>query len=322
MSAIELDPLACLNADAPHACRRCVEACPEKAIAIPGGGAPVLNGERCVACGLCVAACPTNAWAMNGQRSEGLFRLVMEAASGRATLVVRCERADGHEGVLLPCLALWRPWWLLPLAALGVRRIVALGLTHCGHCPRRHGRTHWQRVQARARAWQGRLSRPLPEIGEEEHPPAESNRQAARRAFLRAGVLELVRAAAEAAAPERGDHPPERTAVVRALARLGPGYGTVESDVWWPFGGLVAHETCTLCGACVEVCPTNALALHRNGHLLLEQRPDACVGCEACVRACEEGAMERTPGVQWPVIAHVRHLPLKIAMREKEEDDA
>ena len=192
----------------------------------------------------------------------------------------------------------------------------------CATCPHKHGARHWQEVQARARAWQRRLARPLPELVEDHaSAPREADPSiAARRAFLRTGLFAFVRAAAEAAATaERPAPASEREAVVRALRRLGASYGTVESDLWWPFGGLVAREHCTLCGACVEACPTHALALMREGHTLLVQKPANCVGCDACVRACPEGAMERTPGVQWPVLAQGTSVPLRISIAESEE---
>ena len=321
MDAPALHADACLNAKAAHACRRCAQACPEEAISIREGGAPELNPGACTACGRCVAACPTDAWALAGDDGAAWFARLSGAAAGRGTLVVRCERAQGDgEGVGIPCLGLFRPAWLLVLAALGVRRVVVRGADRCGGCPRRHGGRHWQEVKARAHAWQRRLARPLPELVEDGAAAGEG-RGAARRAFLRSGLLDLVRAAAEAAAPARGDRLPERTAIVRALRRLGAGYGTVESDPWWPFGGLVAHENCTLCGDCVDACPTGALAIERAGHALLRQDPVACVGCDACARACPEGAMERTPGVQWPVLAAGLPVPLRIAMAETEEED-
>jgi ferredoxin len=48
---------------------------------------------------------------------------------------------------------------------------------------------------------------------------------------------------------------------------------------------------CTHCGACVVVCPTDALVLDpltRNVHFY----DDKCIGCELCIKACPTRAME------------------------------
>lgn len=69
--------------------------------------------------------------------------------------------------------------------------------------------------------------------------------------------------------------------VVEVGVRLQP----LEKDV-------VRNETkCTHCGACVNICPTNALAID------LETRevhfdPDRCIACELCVPVCPPRAME------------------------------
>jgi ferredoxin len=50
----------------------------------------------------------------------------------------------------------------------------------------------------------------------------------------------------------------------------------------------VNSKICNGCGACVEVCPTNALSLHHN-LAFIDQ--DLCQGCIVCVDACPQGAI-------------------------------
>ncbi len=45
-------------------------------------------------------------------------------------------------------------------------------------------------------------------------------------------------------------------------------------------------ETCTLCGACVEVCPTKAITVTEK----VETAKEKCTACSACVKACPTGA--------------------------------
>ena len=51
-------------------------------------------------------------------------------------------------------------------------------------------------------------------------------------------------------------------------------------------------EACTLCGFCVQVCPTHALAMHEDDNatrLMLVSA--ACIPCTKCVLVCEDNAM-------------------------------
>ncbi|AET33115.1 4Fe-4S binding protein [Pyrobaculum ferrireducens] len=52
-----------------------------------------------------------------------------------------------------------------------------------------------------------------------------------------------------------------------------------------PVGQLEVASGCTLCGACVNVCPTNALAL-KGGELRLV--PALCIACGVCADKCPE----------------------------------
>ncbi len=50
------------------------------------------------------------------------------------------------------------------------------------------------------------------------------------------------------------------------------------------------EEACIDCGACVSLCPTEALRL--TGDYSLELDEDKCVYCEACVPACPVRALK------------------------------
>ncbi len=51
------------------------------------------------------------------------------------------------------------------------------------------------------------------------------------------------------------------------------------------------EERCTHCGACIAVCPTDALSVDRES---MEVRFDdgECVACELCIKTCPPRAME------------------------------
>jgi NAD-dependent dihydropyrimidine dehydrogenase PreA subunit len=44
----------------------------------------------------------------------------------------------------------------------------------------------------------------------------------------------------------------------------------------------IDKETCTGCGACVDICPVDALKLNEKA----EVDPDTCIDCGTCVDEC------------------------------------
>lgn len=75
----------------------------------------------------------------------------------------------------------------------------------------------------------------------------------------------------------------------------------------------VDEARCTGCGACVEVCPVEAIALADGKACVDEER---CTGCETCIGACTEGAIqplvrgELVPAPERPVPTAYRPSPL------------
>lgn len=51
----------------------------------------------------------------------------------------------------------------------------------------------------------------------------------------------------------------------------------------------IDHERCNGCQACVDRCPTNALALVRGKAVLLV--PESCTYCSACEDVCPTNAI-------------------------------
>ncbi len=51
------------------------------------------------------------------------------------------------------------------------------------------------------------------------------------------------------------------------------------------------EEKCVHCGACVTLCPSDALSVH-DSNWQIDFFSDRCVACELCVKGCPYGAME------------------------------
>ncbi len=52
----------------------------------------------------------------------------------------------------------------------------------------------------------------------------------------------------------------------------------------------LVEEKCDLCGACIGVCPTDAIVLWE---FKLEIKKDVCIECMKCVQICPCGAFRR-----------------------------
>ncbi len=50
------------------------------------------------------------------------------------------------------------------------------------------------------------------------------------------------------------------------------------------------EQKCTHCGACITVCPTEALVANRKT-MMVDFDPSKCIACELCVKACPPRAM-------------------------------
>ena len=50
-------------------------------------------------------------------------------------------------------------------------------------------------------------------------------------------------------------------------------------------------QRCTHCGACITVCPTNALYLDKKTMKVIFD-PEKCIACELCIKACPPRAMK------------------------------
>lgn len=58
----------------------------------------------------------------------------------------------------------------------------------------------------------------------------------------------------------------------------------------WPI--LAREDGCSLCGFCVQVCPTRCLRIDETEHeTVLQLEASSCTGCGKCARACESGAL-------------------------------
>ena len=56
----------------------------------------------------------------------------------------------------------------------------------------------------------------------------------------------------------------------------------------------IAPEICTGCGACVRICPLDALRMGEDKKAFIAY-PEDCMTCFLCERACPSGAIDVDP---------------------------
>lgn len=72
---------------------------------------------------------------------------------------------------------------------------------------------------------------------------------------------------------------------MKYLLEAGVTVQPLSRDITWN------EEKCTHCGACLAVCPTDALTLEPKT-MKIKFDNSQCIACEACVAACPPRAME------------------------------
>jgi len=299
---LEYDPSICAHArNGVTACRRCIDACPARAIAsLPDRIA--VEHNLCQGGGACTSACPTGAivyaYPTVGDLLARTRRLLAayRDGGGEAPVLLVHDTDAGAEparaivagaGHVLPLpveevASLGLDAWLSALA-YGARavRLLAVRLLATPQIP--------ASARRELDAQLGFASAILAGLGYPQHAVAwlEEGPQG------RAPVMPVLAPAGFAAAGGKRqtlfaaiDHLYAQATGARPLAELPAGA---------PFGtAMVDAKACTLCLACVTVCPGRAL---QDGQDLPQLRflEANCVQCGLCTRTCPEDAIWIAP---------------------------
>ncbi|GAB4396364.1 MAG: 4Fe-4S dicluster domain-containing protein [Rhodoferax sp.] len=277
-------------------CTRCLSVCSAQAIRSTGSNIAV-NPHLCQGCATCTLSCPTGALTFRAPDrptlGERLQAVLADAGKG-VNLVVHGPALDPavpsawapYNKVVLfqvdPLPAFGDELWLRALA-LGAQTLVLLDDPA---------------LPAAARALLAERTAQVQTM------MAAAGHHAERLAFLSADALPAwlaqrarqVRSEASAVpvAPLKAWDKFKRLAWMDGLRQLGnTGQTQVTAlPMGAPFGAVrVDAKRCSLCFACVNLCPTRALNAGRESlHQLIFQE-SACVQCGLCVAACPEKAM-------------------------------
>lgn len=287
-------------------CEACVDACPASALTLTEDQVSVF--DACTSCGSCIPACPGGVFSVTGYSASA----VIDAVSGESDVRLHCSesRGIGGGGVVVPCLHVMDARMIAAMAAEGAEKISFGGLNRCERCSRGDAREAVDQACERVRKWLGdrtpELNTRIEEIGETKAAEAIRHDQVKmdRRGFLRfAGVRAAVSAAGWVApqveAQEQNvsifERDPFAPRPVEYLQLLSSRADTVPwtDKARPPLYARSFTDSCTVCEACAQRCPTGALQLDA-GEVgkAISYDAELCTNCTLCAVICPYDAVK------------------------------
>ena len=290
---VRMEPSLCAHSRAGKpACSNCLDVCPTGAITSAGDTVAV-DPLICAGCGSCSAVCPSGAISYDAPPVDHIFRRIgtlarsyLEAGGTAPVLLVHDDHGAEMIGLAarfgrgLPAEVI--PMQLDALSAFGHAEMLAALASGFAHvdvllAPRTE-RDALDAQLALAVAMAGeRVS-----LLDMDDPDALSAHCFARETTVNdaAPVLPMG----------------SRRQVARLAARaLNPGARVLALPAHAPYGAvLVDTDACTLCLACVSLCPSGALGDNPDLPQLRFQE-DACLQCGLCANVCPEDAITLQP---------------------------
>jgi ferredoxin/coenzyme F420-reducing hydrogenase delta subunit len=287
-------------------CDLCATACPRHALQKIGQRL-FLDRTRCESCGLCLSACPRRAIDLPGwslSQLESQLAALLDAATldlGHFGVLFTCQKAIpkleelAGQGVpyshqwlpmAVPCLGMVTPAWILQSLAHGAREVALLS---CGaSCTFKQSPTITGRVD---------FCRTLLRLLGQAPDLVRLTAVSQTKRLLQ--ILEMPPSQHGNGYQGRSEKPlclASPAGAFMAIQHLASAAGA-SSDVsvehaHSPFGLLdLQSDRCTGCLACVERCPTGALASESSGdELFITYEASRCIGCGICADSCPERA--------------------------------
>jgi len=274
------------------ACSNCLNVCPTGAI-VSAGEHVSIDPMICAGCGACAAVCPSGAISYDAPSSDFVFRRINTLASSYrsaggkdATLLVH----DDHGGQMISLGARYGrglPAHVIPMeveALAGFGHAEMVGALASGFA--RVDVLLAPKTERDALVPQAELANAIAPgtvaLLDFEDPDALSDHLFgdARKSAIASPILPLG----------------TRRQVARLSAKaLNPGVETLPLPANAPYGAVIVDtDACTLCLACVSLCPSGALGDNSDLPQLRFQE-DACLQCGLCTNVCPEKAITLQP---------------------------
>ncbi|WP_295314436.1 4Fe-4S binding protein [Roseobacter sp.] len=288
------EPLCAHSRAGKPACSKCLDVCPTGAITSAGDHVAI-DPMICAGCGACSSLCPSGAISYDAPPVATVFsRLNTLAATYRknggtgARLLVH---DDSHGREMISLAARYGRGLPAQVIPLEVTALAGFG--------------HAEMLAALACGFTGVMILPAPlterDVIAGEMALANAIGGGTSVTLLDVADPDALCDALYVSAPPAARHDPvlpigTRRQVARLAGKtLQPDAGTVPLPEGAPYGAvLVDTDACTLCLACVSLCPSGALGDNEDLPQLRFQE-DACLQCGLCANVCPEKAIMLEP---------------------------
>lgn len=290
---VRMEPTLCAHSRAEKpACSNCLNVCPTGAI-VSAGEHVSIDPMICAGCGACAAVCPSGAISYDMPTADHIFRRINTLATAHrkaggkdTTLLVHDDHGaemislSARHGRGLPAHVI--PMEISALSGFGHAEILAALASGFANVDILLG----PKTERDALDPQLELALAIApdkaSILDINDPDALSNHlfDATSHIAIDAPILPLG----------------SRRQVARLAAKaLNPTSGTIALPEGAPYGAVVVDtDACTLCLACVSLCPSGALGDNPDLPQLRFQE-DACLQCGLCTNVCPENAITLAP---------------------------
>ncbi len=277
----------CLNHRSPlSSCHICETACPQKALSYQDGKWSAVN---CTLCGICAMVCPTQTFQID---LPDLLHLPKQ----HLTLYCDQNTSAPADSIRIHCMQQLNPLAIIHLLYRHTAVTIHLPLDHCKQC-----RHQWyaQGLIQQLNAYQLPPDK-LQIITQDE--PTTANENQRRDLFkdllhrtenkskkMLVQTIETI--GADFISQEVAQKDP---AIFPSRLPLYALYAKKELPVVQelPFRQL-SCTTCTFCGACTHICPTQALEVTKNDEeKQLLFHPELCINCNLCTQICIQHGLE------------------------------
>jgi ferredoxin len=290
---VRMEPTLCAHSRAAKpACSNCVNVCPTGAI-VSAGEHVSIDPMICAGCGACAAVCPSGAISYDMPTADHIFRRIntlatayRKAGGKDATLLVH----DDHGREMISLSARYGRGLPAHVIPMEVNALSGFG--------------HAEILAALATGFAGVDILVGPKT--ERHALDPQLELALAIAPDKASILDISDPDALSehlfgTQPMNAIDEPilplgSRRQVARLAAKtLNPTSETIPLPVGAPYGAVVVDtKACTLCLACVSLCPSGALGDNPDLPQLRFQE-DACLQCGLCTNVCPEQAITLVP---------------------------
>lgn len=288
-STLSIFSTNCLNHHSPLAgCHICATVCPQNTLSFHNG---TWTATNCSLCGICVMVCPTQVFQID-------FPNLINQPAQNLILCCNQNASAPTEALRINCLQQLNPLAIIHLLYRHTSVTIYLPMEYCKQC------THQWYAQGLIQQLSAYQLPPekLKIITQEFPAPTEENqrRELFRDLFHRtedkskqilihaAETIHAEFASQEIAQKEPAIFPSRLPLYALYLKNELPVTATQEL----PFRQLNC-TACTFCGACMHICPTNAIDIKKTeDKKQLLFHPELCINCNLCKEICMQHGLE------------------------------